>query len=310
MLHVLQTMRVCFFGSDVFSLCLLRKVGQCAVVTRSPKPRGRGMAVGDVPVAEFAAENGLELHRAEKPADFERVLDSGPYDLAVAVSFGKLIPAWFLEKVRYGGVNVHPSLLPMYRGSSPIQYALMNDDKIAGVLVQTLHPRRFDHGSVILQSEVEVTKDDNYASLETKLGELGAQMLKRTIDEHLFEGPFLDPPYAPSLAPRIDLRMQEIKWDMTSTQIRRRVDALGKVYAYIEGKKGREKVDFLDVEERTEKIPTGEFRLDGGVVVGTVDGSIRVNRLKWPCFGEEDAQTFMRRLGKRAGDVRRFLDLE
>lgn len=137
------------------------------LITRRPKPAGRGRkTVKSVPILEVL-EHLKEQHQSGKssidpdsiptftPESKQEFLDLQAhrnYNLVIAVSYGKLIPHQFLSLLPYGGLNVHPSLLPKYSGASPIQSTLLNRDAHAGVTVQTLHPTKFDRGNILLQT--------------------------------------------------------------------------------------------------------------------------------------------------------------
>ncbi|KAF3080630.1 Methionyl-tRNA formyltransferase, partial [Orbilia oligospora] len=121
-------------------------------------------------------------------------------DLIIAVSFGLFIPSRILEYARFGGLNVHPSFLPKYWGASPIQHAIINDDKTTGVVVQTLHPEKFDAGRIIAKSdpvdiEVDTTifpppishPESPYRKLESKLGDIGASLLTDVIKNQHYD---------------------------------------------------------------------------------------------------------------------------
>ena len=111
--------------------------------------------------------------RADTSQEITQLSEQYLFNLVIAVSYGRLIPSTFIQHCKYGGLNVHPSLLPKYSGSSPLQYALLNDDKFTGCTVQTLHPTKFDHGDIIIQSsEIPILDDDNSVSLFKNLARL------------------------------------------------------------------------------------------------------------------------------------------
>ncbi|PSK40590.1 methionyl-tRNA formyltransferase [Candidozyma pseudohaemuli] len=246
---ILPALRIAFFGSDKFSVTSLRRlydlhernpllVSSIKVITRSIKPTGRNLKnMVDVPIGEYAQQRGIQTFRSDSLSQTLDILDTEEFDLAVAVSYGKLIPGGFLNSMKYGGLNVHPSLLPMYRGSSPIQYALMDDLKETGVSLQTLHPTKFDHGLILLQSQpVSIREDDNFISLSERLGEAGAELLTSAIEKGLYADPVkpLQLHFAPSLAPKITPKMAQIDWNKTARQIKRLSDALGPLHVYKE----------------------------------------------------------------------------
>lgn len=321
-----KNLRIAFFGSDAFSVASLARVHALAqknpslissldVVTRSIKPTGRNLQrLVDVPVGQYATLHSLPVHRADSGSDILLLLDMHAFDLAVAVSYGKLIPGQFLAQMTHGGLNVHPSLLPMYSGSSPIQYALMDDCNETGVTVQTLHPTKFDHGSIVKQSlPVPILDSDNFHTLGGRLADLGAHLLESVILEGLYNGPFEKSNSKYSLAPKILPRMSQIDWTMPSRKIRRLFDALGPLHTYkfvdITKKKKRilelQKVILDRVEEAEwQGAEPGTFKLDSGkLLVKTADGAISIGKLKLQYCGDEDPTTFMKLLRKRVGNT-------
>ncbi|KAG1057734.1 hypothetical protein G6F43_000452 [Rhizopus delemar] len=103
------------------------------------------------------------------------------YDLAVVVSFGYFIPPHIISRFRLGAINVHPSLLPNYRGAAPIQHAILNGDRKTGVTVQELDEREFDAGRILNQKEVNLDKSPLYSSLKKQLSQVGTELLLDTI---------------------------------------------------------------------------------------------------------------------------------
>ncbi|OBA21905.1 Formyltransferase [Metschnikowia bicuspidata var. bicuspidata NRRL YB-4993] len=324
-------LRIAFFGLDLFSVASLRKLAELHrsrpglissldVYTRSIKPTGRNLKqFVDLPIGTYALGNGLRVFRVDSSAEIVASALPQNYDLAVAVSYGKLIPGKFLASLRYGGLNVHPSLLPKFSGSSPIQHALMEDCKSTGVTVQTLHPTKFDHGDIICQSEeVEILNDDKFVSLQEKLATVGADLLADVV----YSGSYTNPPHFQSLeqyslAPKLSPAKSEVKWgQMSSRQVRRLNDALGPLHSYkyvdiLKKKKplqGNFKVILDDIHElltcaELDSLSTpGTFTLSAdGLVVKTSDSYVSVKKLKFQYCGLESPAEFMKNLKKRSG---------
>jgi methionyl-tRNA formyltransferase len=238
--------------------------------------------------------------------------------LAIAVSYGKLIPEQFLQNCNYGGLNVHPSLLPKYSGSSPIQYALMNDDSFTGVTIQTLHPTKFDHGDIVLQSpEIPIQDDDDFCLLRDKLGAIGGDLLNEVMAKELYLNyPKTQPNYLYSLAPKISPQRSQIDWNNhTPRQIKRLADALGPLHTYkfVDIKKKKvaikenQKVLLSDIQ--IDQTPSdlnraGDFKLENGrLYIMANGGCISVGSLKFQCCGQENPTDFVRLLKKRSGDT-------
>lgn len=320
-------LRLAFFGSDLFSLVSLKRlvsmanetlaISQIDVFTRSIKPSGRALKnLVDVPVGEYAQQEGLSLFRVDTSKQITQYIDK-KYDLAVAVSFGKLIPGSFLSSLRYGGLNVHPLMLPKYSGSSPIQYAIMNDCKTTGVTVQTLHPTKFDQGDILRQSApIAIKENETFESLRDRLAVVGADLLHDVVMGSLAEPEVLAPTEKYSLAPKIPPRLAEIQWDhMTSRQICCFERALGPLFSnkavdIVKKKKhisGSAKVIMEDIKEvKNESFEDlskpGDFCINvKRIIAKTTDAYISVGRLKYECCEYEEPETFMARLKGRAG---------
>jgi methionyl-tRNA formyltransferase len=158
----------------------------------------------------------------------------------VTVSFGLLVPARILRSATYGGLNIHPSLLPDLRGPAPLQHALLNRRSHTGVSLQTMHPTKFDHGVVLAQTPapgVPIAADTTPQSLLETLGPIGAEMLVQGIKENLFIPPFHDvcqdnpAPTHQSHAPKITPSDREINWSTWSaSEILLRDRVLGRLW--------------------------------------------------------------------------------
>lgn len=302
-----MSLRIAYFGSDAFSVVLLRRlvenrrrlgIASIDVITRSIKPTGRNRKrFVDVPVGAYAHDTGLPVHRADSSADIVGLQQE--FDLAVAVSYGKLIPHQFLARVRYGGLNVHPSLLPMYSGSSPIQYALMNDNPFTGVSVQTLHPTKFDRGDLLAQSgPIPIEDSDNYASLVPKLGEVGLHLLEETISTKRYLGEPLPAQYPFSLAGKISPTMRQADWHKPARTIRRLYDALGSIYTFVSVKGQVLRLILSGVSDGPNlSLEPGHFTLDADkLAVGTGSGTLFATRVKLQYCAEESPAKFLPRV--------------
>ncbi|GMG36306.1 unnamed protein product [Ambrosiozyma monospora] len=260
-------LRIGFFGSDLFSITCLKAIlplkpafAKLDVITRSPKPSGRGLtSLKDVPIATFAKDNQLNLLRADTKNDFSDLLTQ-KYNLCIAVSYGKLIPAEFLNSLKYGGLNVHPSLLPKYPGAAPLHRALLNHDQTSGVTVQTLHPTVFDKGLILSQKEYDLTRDETIGSLTDKLSVLGGELLREVLERNLY-----DPEQQKLIgkeqieelprAKKVKSQERQLNWNqMTTFDIYRRYNTLGPLYTFKDAemsKKDRKKMKQLQQQSNS-----------------------------------------------------------
>ncbi|MDR1066847.1 MAG: methionyl-tRNA formyltransferase [Clostridiales bacterium] len=157
---------------------LLREHDVAAVVTRADKPKGRGKKISYSSVKLAAMEHGLTALQPKsfKDEGFLERLIAFRADAFVVTAYGRILPKAALEAPKYGCVNVHPSLLPKYRGASPIHSAIINGEKKTGVSVMRLD-EGMDTGDVISRDEIIIENDDTYGSLHDRLAVLGAKAL-------------------------------------------------------------------------------------------------------------------------------------
>ena len=181
-------MRVVFFGSAAIgfpSLEALLASAQdevVAVVTQPDRPAGRKQQLTPCPVKAFAQERELPVLSPEKVKDSLLELAALNADLFVVVAYGQYIPPSILSLPEHGAINLHPSSLPKYRGSSPIQWAVANGDTQTGVTILYVS-EKMDAGDIILQREVSIGSDDTSAILEPVLAAAGAELLMEAVEQ-------------------------------------------------------------------------------------------------------------------------------
>lgn len=175
-------LRVVFFGTPRFALPSLRALAAgtsvAAVVAQPDRPAGRGRKMASPPVADAARAMGLRLMQPEslRAAHVVDDLQALRPDLLVAAAYGRIIPRAVLDLPRLAGINVHPSLLPAYRGASPIQAAVAEGEATTGVTIVHLADD-LDAGDIILQREIAIDPEETAGDLERRLAEAGADLL-------------------------------------------------------------------------------------------------------------------------------------
>lgn len=180
-------MRILFMGTPDFAAASLKKLidekfDVVGVFTQPDKPKGRGMEMAFSPVKELALANSLPVFQPEKMRDgtaLEIVKSLAP-DILVVVAYGRILPDDILAAAKYGAINVHGSLLPKYRGAAPIQWAVLNGDKITGVSTMYL-ASEMDTGDVIYTSETEIGEYETSGELFDRLMVMGAELLVKTL---------------------------------------------------------------------------------------------------------------------------------
>ncbi|MCB0875345.1 MAG: methionyl-tRNA formyltransferase [Solirubrobacterales bacterium] len=179
-------MRSLYLGTSDFAAVVLRRLASGPhrpdlVVTPPDRPRGRGRRLAAPPVAEAATELGIDLFQAadvNEAASRERLLEGGP-EVAIVCAFGQLVGDELLGSVEM--LNVHPSLLPRWRGAAPIERSIMAGDEVTGVCVMKL-TAGLDSGPVALSAEERIGSADDYGSLSARLAEAGGRLLGEALD--------------------------------------------------------------------------------------------------------------------------------
>lgn len=176
-------MKILFFGTPKFAEIILQGLIDnhfevVGVVCQNDKPAGRGNKMKTPHIVELAHANNLPVYQFEKIKEHIEDFKKMDYDLAVTASYGKILPKSFLDIKPC--INVHPSMLPKYRGATPIQTALLNGDKMTGVTIMKTEVG-MDDGDIFVQKEVEILPEDDYVSLLPKLANVGLELLIETL---------------------------------------------------------------------------------------------------------------------------------
>jgi len=179
--------RIIFMGTPDFSVPTLRALHEnqydvLAVVTQPDRPKGRGRRLVPPPVKEVASTLGYSVLQPlgiKEPWFIEKIIALDP-DLFVVVAYGRILPGSFLSIPHLGAINIHPSLLPKYRGPAPIQWAIINGEQETGVTTMWMD-EGMDTGDILLSSKVPIGPDDTSGSLHRRLAEIGAQLLIETL---------------------------------------------------------------------------------------------------------------------------------
>lgn len=175
--------KIIFWGTDKFGEIIFQKITEkneisvAGLVTQPDRPMGRKQKIEPKAIALLAREKNIQVWQPDFfSAKFKEKLAAQQVDFFVIAAYGKIIPAEILALPRYGCLNVHPSLLPQYRGPAPIQYCLLNGDKKTGVTIMVID-EKMDHGPIVKQIATAVGEDDDYSILAQKLAKLGATLL-------------------------------------------------------------------------------------------------------------------------------------
>lgn len=182
-------MKIIFMGTPEFGSVNLKRMIEEGykpelVITNPDRPSGRGKNIMQSHVSKTAKEYDIPLLKPEKVSDISDEIRRVEPDLMVVAAYGQYIPAWMIDIPKHGVINVHPSLLPKYRGSSPIQYPILNGDEKTGVTIMLINDE-MDKGDILSQKEYELTGKETYEELFPVLTAIGADLLVETIPKWL-----------------------------------------------------------------------------------------------------------------------------
>jgi len=223
-------MKIVFMGTPEFARKSLERLYDdgydiVGVFTQADKPRNRGMKLSLSPVKELALEYGTTVYQPTVlTAEDIKKLQS---DLLVVVAYGKILPREVLEIPRLGCINIHGSLLPKYRGASPIQHAILKGEKLTGVTSQYISDE-IDAGDIILAKSTQIAENETSADLFDRLAVLGAQLLSETIDA-IKHGKATRAPQnhnEATYAPKLTKQHSQIDWSKSAYEIKCKVRAL------------------------------------------------------------------------------------
>lgn len=277
--------RIVFMGTPEFAVPSLEVLVRnrypvVAVVTQPDRPRGRGKQTASPPVKAFAETQGLALLQPERvrdPAFLETFRDLAP-DLVAVAAFGQILPGGMLDLPTLGCINVHPSLLPKYRGAAPLNWTLIRGETRTGVTIMRMD-EGMDSGDILLQEETPVGPGETFGELHDRLARMGAELLLKTV-RTIEDGTVRRTPQDHGLAtfaPRLKKEDGLIDWSRSAEDIVRLVRGLSPspcAYTLLQGKTlrifsaaGREAP--VDLDPGTTGAATGE-----GLPVAAGDGIV------------------------------------
>ena len=240
-------MRVIFMGTPDFAVGTLEAILEAGhevvlVVTQPDKPKGRGNTMQFPPVKECALAHGIEVFQPKKVRLEENIAYLRNYepDIIIVAAFGQLLPKEILDMPRYGCVNVHASLLPKYRGAAPIQWAVLNGDRVSGVTTMRMN-EGLDTGDMIDKVEVVLDPEETGGSLFDRLAEAGAKLCVETM-AHIADNTATYEPQNEAEATHVSMirkEMGNIDWCRSAVQIERLIRGMNpwpSAYTHLNGK--------------------------------------------------------------------------
>jgi len=303
-------MKIVFMGTPDFARESLEAVYNngheiLAVVTNPDKPKGRGMKMVASPVKGFAMEKGLKIYQPEKVRKNEEFINEiktlNP-DVICVVAYGKILPQEILDIPEKGSINVHGSLLPQYRGAAPIQWAVLNGDKITGITTMYMGAG-MDTGDMILKQEVEIGEDETTGELWGRLSKIGAELLVETLKQiEAGTAPRIPQGDDFTMAPMLDKEMAKIDWEnKTAKEIKNLVRGLNPImgaYTFLNGKKIKFwKVDLAEGIEENQELKNGTvIKSDkkDGIYIKTKEGVLKVIEIQGENAKRMSIQDYLR----------------
>lgn len=280
--------KVLFMGSPEFAIPILEGLlthhHVVGVVTQPDKPAGRGLKLKPPPVKELAMAYGIPVLQPESLKREEAIawIKGKEPEVIVVAAFGQILPPAVLKIPQHGCLNVHASLLPSYRGATPVQAAILNGDQETGVTI-ILMDEGLDTGPIIARKAIPIAPDDTAGSLERKLSRLGAELLLEVLPAWV-EGKIKPLPQEGEASYTKPLRKEEglINWELPAEILARKVRAFNPwpgAFTYWKGK--LLKIwRAVPAAPRAENVPGIVFRDEEGIKVACGMGSLLLKEIQ------------------------------
>ena len=300
----MKNKNVVFMGTPDFAVpvlkMLIEKTNVIMVVTKPDKRVGRNKELTFSPVKKVALENNIPVFQPIKiKNDYEKLTEE-KIDLIVTCAYGQIIPKEVLNLPKYGCINVHASILPKYRGSAPIQWAIINGDKETGVTIMYMD-EGMDTGDIISISKMAITSDDNVGTMHDKLSILGAQTLEKEL-KSIFDGSVIRIKQGDNwtLAPMIKREDEHLNFNDYGENIINRIRAFNPwplANILIDDKE----IKIIEAEFKNEKIDkVGNIIIDKEKMgISCLDGIVYLKKVK--PFGKKEMsiESFLNGINKK-----------
>ena len=278
----MKDMRIVFMGTPDFAAAILKRLidtgrNVVGVFSQPDKPVGRKQVIMPTATKALAMEHGIPVFQPAKLRDGEalRIMQELKPDLTVVAAYGKILPKDILDVAPLGNVNVHGSLLPKYRGSAPIQWSVINGDKVTGITTMFM-AEGMDTGDMIMKFELPIGEDETTGELFDRMAKLGAESIEKTLE--LFDsGEVKAEPQIEeeaTYAPMLKKEMGEIDFGKTAEEIHNLVRGLNPwptAFTFLDGKTIKvHEAKAVEGFSGTE----GELLDEKRFVVGTKNGAV------------------------------------
>ncbi len=298
--------QVIFFGTPEIALPTLHSLAESeeievvAVVTQPDKPAGRHLEMTQSAVKVLAEKSGIPVLQPESLRDNEEFTDlirELKPDAFVIISYGQIIPKKILNIPKHGALNIHVSLLPKYRGASPIQQALLNGESATGITIIKIN-EKMDAGDILFVKKLPISDEDTAESLGQKLGVMGGEFITPVlldyIDGHL--RPIPQNHAQATFCSKIEKDDGRIRWtEQTAQEIFNQIRAFTPWPSCFTSWDGK-RLKIIEAKYRDEKITPGLMKIskeEKSLAVGTKEGSIYPIKIQLEGKGIIDIQTFL-----------------
>ena len=295
-------MKILFMGTpDIAAVSLKQLIKDgfdvVGVVTQPDKPRGRKQILTPPETKLAAQEAGIPVYQPEKlkNGELKEVLEMLSPDLIAVVAYGKILPDYVLDYPKYGCINMHGSLLPKYRGAAPIQWAVINGDRITGVTTMKMD-KGVDTGDMLLKKEIEIGKYETSEQLFERMAQLGADVLSETISHIKEITPVPQDNNAATHAPMITKEMAQIDWNKSAEEISKLICGMNSwpiAYTLYNGQ--TMKIYSAVVSDEVYTGENGEIKeSEGKLVVKCATGGIEIKELQFAGSKRLSAAEYLR----------------
>lgn len=297
-------MKVLFMGTPEIAATILQAIIKSkhevvGVVTQEDKPKGRGKNLSMPPVKEVALEHGIEVfqpHIIKEESAINRLREFNA-DIFVVAAYGKILSKEILDIPKYGCINAHASLLPKYRGAAPIQWSIIDGEKLTGITIMQMD-EGLDTGDMLFKAVVEIADDDTADTLYDKLSVCGGSLTVEALDR-IEEGdihPVKQEDSQATYAKMLDKSLGRLNFNRPSAEIERLVRGLNSwpgTFTYINGKTLKIwETKLTDIPSNGE--PGTIHSADGGrLFVNTLDNALEIISIQLEGKKRMDVKSFM-----------------
>ena len=297
-------LNICFMGNPKFAVQTLdvlynNENFDVKLVVSSPDKKRSRNKISPTEVKQYALDHGINVvtPQSVNTEEFVDSLKELEIDFIVVVAFGQLIGDLLLENFNDRIINLHPSILPKYRGAAPMQFTLLNGDTKTAPTTMLIE-KGMDSGDILIQEIVDVDIKDDYYSLEEKMSDLGSKAIEKTLlnFDQLYKNRIKQDDSKATYTSKISKEMGRIDWKENSSTIYNQVRALiDYPTAFFTYEDNNVKVLEAEIVENYESNPGFVYEANAktGIIIGTGDSAIKINRLQFP--------------GKKAMDTKSFL---